>query len=132
MTKINLTMLGPCGIYCGTCDIHLAGKTGDREAQKHIADWITENFGLPCDPEKVRCGGCWGPTGEHWSADCKVLQCAASRGHKLCVNCEEYPDCETLEGFYRSGDYESARRTLERIREIGLDAWVMEREAGEE
>ena len=132
MPGIDLNMLGACGIYCGTCDIHVAGEKNDREAQKRIAEWITENFDVECDPAKVRCGGCRGPMDEHWSEDCKVRICAGRRGVKLCVSCEEFPQCETLESFYEGGDYESARRTLLRIAEIGLDAWVMEKEAGSE
>ena len=70
-----------------------------------------------------------GPHDEHWSADCKVLLCATGRGVKLCSDCDDYGDCDTLESFYQGGDYESARTTLLRIREIGLDAWVREMES---
>lgn len=131
MATIDLSMLGPCGIYCGKCDIHIAGKTGDREAQEKIATWIVENLSTECKPEQVHCGGCWGSLDDHWSADCKVLLCARERGVKLCIDCGEYGDCDTLESFYQGGDYESARRTLERIKEVGLDAWVKETEAAE-
>jgi hypothetical protein len=127
--KIDLKHLGACGIYCGTCDIRVAGETGDRAAQTRIANWIAENCRTECTPEQIRCGGCWGPRGDHWSDDCKVMLCATERGVRLCVDCESYPECHTLEGFYRGGDYESARTTLRRIREIGLDAWVREVEA---
>ena len=51
---------------------------------------------------------------------------------KLCSDCSEYADCDTLESFYRGGDYESARQTLARIKEVGLDTWVKEREAEQE
>jgi hypothetical protein len=131
MERTDLSLLGACGIYCGTCDIYVAGKTGDRKAQKRIANWIEEHVKTECHPERIHCCGCWGPHEEHWSADCKVMLCATERGIRLCVDCEEYPHCDTLESFYRGGDYESARTNLERIREIGLDAWAMEREAGE-
>jgi hypothetical protein len=129
MPKIDLNYLGACGIYCGTCDIRVAGETNDRATQERIAEWIVENCDTECEPEQIHCCGCWGPHDEHWSDDCKVMLCATGRGVKLCVDCEEYSDCATLEGFYRGGDYESARETLQRIREIGLDAWVREREA---
>ena len=36
--------------------------------------------------------------------------------------------CTTLHGFYGGGDYESAKRTLERIREVGLSQQVAEKE----
>ena len=127
--KIDLKYLGACGIYCEKCDIRVAGETNDRQAQERIAKWITENCGVECRPSQIRCGGCWGPRDAHWSDDCRVMLCATERGVRLCVECAEYPECDTLESFYRGGDYESARRTLRRIKEIGLDAWVRERES---
>ena len=129
MAKVNLDYLGACGIYCEKCDIRVAGETEDRAAQERIANWIVENCSVECRPSLVRCGGCWGPLDRHWSGDCKVMLCAKERGVKLCVDCSEYPECETLEAFYRGGDYESARATLVRIRETGIDEWVREQEA---
>ena len=129
MGKMNLDLLGACGIYCGKCDIRVAGETGDRAAQERIARWIVENAKVECAPEQIHCCGCWGSHGDHWSADCKVLLCATVRGVKLCSDCDDFGDCDTLEGFYQGGDYESARKTLLRIREIGLDAWVCEMES---
>ena len=129
MSKIDLEYLGACGIYCKICDIHVAGKTGDRKAQEHIANWIVENCDTECSPSQIRCGGCWGPRDSHWSEDCKVRICATERGVKLCIDCIEYPGCDTLESFYRGGDYEAARKTLVRIKDIGIDAWTREKEA---
>lgn len=129
--KTDLSLLGPCGIYCGTCDIYVACHTGDAETQKKIADWLRENHGADCAPEDIRCGGCHGPLSEHWSADCTILKCAGARAVRTCADCGEYETCTTLDGFYRGGDYESARATLTRIREIGLDAWAAERESSE-
>jgi len=130
MGKIDLEYLGACGIYCKSCDIHIAGETGDRKAQERIADWIVENSDVDCDPSQIRCCGCWGTRDQHWSEDCKVMLCATERGVKLCTNCVEYPGCDTLESFYRGGDYEAARKTLVRIKSIGIDAWTKEKEAG--
>jgi hypothetical protein len=42
------------------------------------------------------------------------------------VDCAEYPKCDTLETFYRGGECVSARKTLKRIRDIGLEKWVEE------
>jgi hypothetical protein len=132
MGNIDLEYLGACGIYCKNCDIHQAGATGDRKTQERIADWIVEHCDTECAPEQIRCCGCWGPFDEHWSDDCKVMLCATARCVKLCTDCAEYPACDTLESFYRGGDYESARKTLLRIAEVGLDAWVSEQEAEEQ
>ncbi len=128
MDRTRPDMLGYCGIYCGRCDIHVACKTGDTAGQQAIADWINEHHGAKCTAEEIRCSGCKGPLDEHWSVSCKVRLCASERGVTTCVDCGEYPGCDTLETFYRGGDYESARKTLERIREIGLNAWLEEQE----
>lgn len=126
MAEIDLGYLGACGIYCKRCDIHLAGVTGDRASQEKIARWIEANCDAQCGPDQIHCGGCWGPDDEHWSADCRVLICARKRGVRLCTDCSDYEGCETLKQFYDGGDYETARKTLERIREVGLEAWVGE------
>jgi hypothetical protein len=130
MPTIDLALLGPCGIYCGTCDIYVAGTSGDRAKQQTIAEWLKEHHNADARPEQIRCRGCWGCLSDHWSADCTILKCAKARGIKLCCDCGEYETCTTLEVFYQGGDYHGARATLKRIREVGLDAWVRERERG--
>lgn len=130
MPKIDLGLLGPCGIYCGACDIYVACTTGDRTGQQKIADWLKEHYGGNPQPEEIRCGGCWGCLTEHWSADCKILKCVKARGVRLCCDCGEYDSCTTLETFYQGGDYQPARATLRRVREIGVKAWAEERERG--
>ena len=128
MGKVDLRMLGYCGIYCKLCDIYEACTTGDTAKQREIADWINEHFDAECTAEQIRCGGCRGPLDEHWSVGCKVRVCASKKGITTCVECAEYGDCDILKGFYRGGDYEGARKTLERINEIGLEKWIAERE----
>lgn len=128
MPKIDPALLGPCGIYCGSCDIRVACTTGDREAQQEIADWLNQRYNAGCTAAEIRCGGCHGPPDVHWSVDCKVLKCATERGVTTCAECEDYAECGTLESFYRSGDYGKAKAVLARIHEIGLEAWIEEQE----
>jgi len=129
MGKVDLKMLGYCGIYCPRCDIFQACKAGDAAKQREIADWINHHFDAECTPEQIRCGGCKGPLEEHWSVGCKVRVCASKKGVTTCVDCDEYGTCEILESFYRGGDYETARATLRRISEIGLVEWIAEQQA---
>ena len=96
------------------------------EKQQEIADWINRHHNAECTAAEIRCSGCKGPLDEHWSVSCKVRLCASKRGVVTCVECDEYGDCETLESFYRGGDYASARKTLERIKEIGVERWAEE------
>jgi hypothetical protein len=126
MGAIDLKFLGYCGIQCKRCDIYVASQEGDREKQQEIADWINRHHHAQCTAVEIRCNGCKGPLDEHWSLACKVRLCAAKREVVTCVDCDEYGSCDTLETFYRGGDYESARKTLERISEVGLEEWISE------
>ena len=128
MAKADLTLVGYCGIYCTRCDIHQACTANDRAKQREIADWINHHFDADCTAEQIRCSGCRGPLEEHWSVGCKVRICASRKGVETCAECDEYGECRTLESFYKGGEYESARRNLERIKEIGLEAWLREQE----
>jgi hypothetical protein len=126
MGAIDLKFLGYCGIYCERCDIYLAAKNGDTEKQQEIADWINRHHSAQCTAAEIRCSGCRGPLEDHWSISCRVRLCASKRGVTTCVDCDEYGSCDTLESFYRGGDYESARRTLQRISEVGIEQWAAE------
>ncbi len=126
MGAVDLNLLGYCGIYCRRCDIYEAARAGDTEKQQEIADWINQQHHAECTAAEIRCGGCRGPLEEHWSVGCKVRVCASERVIVTCVECDDYGTCDTLETFYKGGDYESARKTLERIREVGLEHWVSE------
>lgn len=127
--KTDLSLLGYCGIYCGSCDIYVSCKTGDSAKQQEIADWLKRYHDADCPAEEIRCSGCHGPLEEHWSVACKVRICAVERGVVTCADCDDYENCHTLETFYRGGDYASARRNLERIRKIGIGRWAAERES---
>jgi len=107
----------------------VAGRDGDFETQTRIAGWIVEHSNKECSPEQIHCGGCWGAMKDHWNSDCKILKCAKARNIRLCSSCGEYESCTTLHGFYDGGDYEGAKRALERIREVGLPQWVAEMES---
>ena len=132
MTKIDTTLIAPCGIYCGRCDIYLAALTGDTATQEKIAAWLKKHHDVDVSPAQICCKGCWGPLGEHWSPDCKVLACVKEKGYKTCAECPESETCEMLQSFYASGDYKSAQQTLERIREVGVEQWAKEQEAEEQ
>jgi hypothetical protein len=64
-------------------------------------------------------GGCGNP-------ECKFRICAREKGVELCALCAEYP-CQPLKEFY-TGHYEKLGTNNDRIREIGLDAWLEEQQ----
>jgi len=112
-----------CGLFCGGCDIYLACH-GDRELQRRIAENVSEATGKEVKPEEIKCEGCWGPFEVHWSADCKMLNCARERGYRFCFQCEEYP-CDKLIMF-KDKHYPYVLDNLNRIRQIGVESWLKE------
>ena len=97
--------IGCCGLYCGLCPRFTSSAPS-------------------------RCTGCQlGPQHDY----CSVYRCCA-KGHGLgtCAECDEYP-CERLlralgaeEGLDSFVSHKPALPNLDRIREVGLDAFLKE------
>jgi hypothetical protein len=115
-----------CGLYCGECNIYLAAH-GETERQQNIAEKISETTGREVKPEEIKCEGCWGPIETHWSPDCKLRNCAVEKGFRFCFQCEEYP-CGKLVMF-KDKHYPYVLDNLNRIKQIGVEAWLKEQEA---
>jgi hypothetical protein len=112
-----------CGLFCGGCDIYLASH-GDRELQRRIGENVSQVTSREIKPKEIKCEGCWGPLEVHWSADCKMLNCARERGYRFCFECEEYP-CDKLIMF-KDKHYPHVLDNLNRIRQIGVESWLKE------
>jgi hypothetical protein len=109
MGRIPDTM-GPCGVYCGACPSF--GRTcngcgSEDRAQKRISKW-----------------------------GCRIRRCCFDeRDHDVCVQCDEFP-CGThhsrLSGSHpddpRFGYRHETVDNLRRVREIGVDAWLVEQD----
>ena len=90
-----------CGIYCGSC----------------------QNY-----KKNMNCAGCRNEA--VLVDDCETKVCAVKRGLLHCGLCTDFP-CGMMEDFY-SFDKPSrqvARQGMERIRQIGADAWLAEQKA---
>jgi hypothetical protein len=126
-----------CGLYCKMCSIV---ATIPRQAETLLNQmkgdgW--EFFGSEIYPEfpvfweilgklavldksTLLCiGGCGDP-------DCAIRKCAVSRGLQVCALCDEFP-CQLLIDFTRR--YPFLIKNNERIREIGVEAWLEEQDA---
>jgi hypothetical protein len=113
-------LIGACGLNCAACNIYQAYTKEGVEAQRRIAKSLFgENTNI--EPEKITCDGCGGRLDMHWSADCKILQCAKEKRLTACSQCSEFL-CQNLKAFYSKG-YETAQQNALKQREIGLEAW---------
>jgi hypothetical protein len=124
MAKLDLTLVGVCGLHCGECEVYVAFTTGDFEKQEEIAESISRQFNTSVGPEQILCGGCRGPEELSFCAGCRIRPCATKRGYSTCAECDEMDTCKTLGAFLDSGMGKVARRGLEEIRELGLELWL--------
>jgi len=107
-----------CGVYCGSCGLRRAGVEKD---ERHLTLRAAR-----LDPAERRfwtsCPGC--RSGDY-RTDCDFRICATSKGHELCVDCENFP-CERHREFNSDGvpHHAGAQASLELLKEIGAEAWL--------
>jgi hypothetical protein len=124
MGKLDLTLVGVCGLYCGECEVYVAFSEGDLEKQEEIAESISRQFNTQVGPEQIMCGGCHGPEELSFCAGCRIRPCATKRGYATCAECDEMETCATLGAFLKTDMGKTARQGLRDIRELGLDVWL--------
>jgi hypothetical protein len=115
------TLVGRCGMYCGSCPIYRAPRDKD---EKMIFDI---SFRTRCTIDMIKCDGCGTPDRFALSKNCIFRRCSKGRGIEHCSLCNEFP-CETLLGLYED-DMRSmgeAEKNARRIKDTGIDKWLEE------
>lgn len=114
---VNNELVAHCGLYCGSCGVYLATRSGGEELEQ-----LAQRFGLA--PEEMRCEGCSSDVLFTHCRSCEFRDCTAGKGIENCEDCAEWP-CEKLKNFqtqmpHRAELFESAAYR----KENGLDAWA--------
>lgn len=131
----GLELVTYCGLYCNLCGSRgripsQASALRDSMVTEGYEDWGGELPGFKAfwefladlsDPDKS-CPGCRQDGGPPF---CTIRKCAREKGFDLCVYCEEYP-CRRVLGIAEG--YPTLLADGERIRKIGVDAWIQEQE----
>lgn len=100
-------LVARCGLYCGACDIYLAGNCP----------------GCRGDHAKNACG-----VRTLCNSNCKIRTCCESKGHRTCASCQDHPvpkNCGKFNNFsaklfafiLRSNRYACIRQ----IRQMGVE-----------
>ncbi len=133
MEKLKLVTY--CGLHCGLCAARgripqQAAALRDSMAREGWDQWghCFDGFDVfwkflndRCDLDKS-CPGCRQGGGY---PDCPIRKCAVERQVDICINCQEYP-CDHLRQFNKV--YPTLLADGERLRLIGVDAWIAEQE----
>lgn len=116
-----------CGLYCGLCDWHArlpqraaalkeSLERAEFPAPKPVQQFL-QNLCQPGEDKRCRGGTCGGK--------CAIKKCAIGKGVTICAECGEFP-CKHVKTLARSEPM--LVHDGERIRKIGLDAWIEEQE----
>jgi hypothetical protein len=131
-----------CGLYCGDCvkfkgNLSKLAKEFSNELSKEkfkkmaekmpeIKDYdeFTKVLEILSDMECKE--GCRAGGG---TPDCEIKLCCQKKGFETCAECDEYLYCPELAGLpaIQCGII-SYVKELQKIREIGLDKWLEEKE----
>ncbi|HAQ62187.1 TPA: hypothetical protein DCR49_09385 [Candidatus Delongbacteria bacterium] len=126
-----------CGLYCKLCANYsrisqISHRLRDillKEGYDYFGEYIYPEYKdfrkvldqmADRDPNNSRCfGGCGNP-------ECRIRECAKAKGLEYCAFCDNFP-CENFtEGFLKT--YPCLIANNKRIKEIGIDAWIIEQE----
>lgn len=131
----DLSLVTYCGLYCGLCTqkCRIPAKASElqeimkKEGYEYWGDTIPgftdfwkflQELARPDPGVNCRTGNCGAPF-------CTIRKCAREKGIDLCLYCGDYP-CKRVLGIAQG--YPTLLADGERIRKIGLDAWIKEQE----
>jgi ribosomal protein L40E len=117
--KSNVKQAGVCGLFCPACTVYIASM--EEPARLEILAQMSD---LPV--EKMKCYGCHSENPIFLAENCKMVQCAASKGIDFCFECDEYP-CEHLKKFQAEFPHRiELWSSQERIKQVGYKKWFDE------
>lgn len=119
----EMNMLAYCGLYCEQCSVRTAFIEQNAAHLTHIPARYGKN---DADLSTCDCEGC---KGRNLCGPCKIKDCAVPRGIASCADCGDFP-CGVVAAFGSDGapHHHQALANLNRIREIGVEAWFAELE----
>ena len=96
--KCNDTLIGCCGLDCGTCDARIATITNDSALREKTAALWTRLNGVTITPEEICCTGCRVEGAKTPFCDrlCPVHNCVREKALDTCADCPQTDGCETL------------------------------------
>src|SRR5574338_820152 len=96
-SRRSSTTMSACGVLCADCPAYLAASKGIA-SQRRVAEAWHRIDGLNETPERISCGGCFGPDEQmfHTGRGCKARHCAHRHDFVSCAECVR-PGCPLLE-----------------------------------
>lgn len=116
----DITMIAPCGIYCGGCPVHTC-------KDNPVMMGALKGRGL--NPELIPCEGCRTNKGvcAFHEGECATYKCVQQKGVDFCFECDEFP-CTFLYPCADRADilpHNMKIMNLTYIQKHGIKAWLL-------
>ena len=134
---INPDFVAPCGLYCGVCAIHIAGRDNNQKFKERLVKLYqsgvpgkgtlpnTENLTV----DDIKCSGCLSEDKFMHCKQCEIRECTQEKGYEGCHQCDEFP-CEYIDNFSMTIGKKVIMRAVPYWREVGTEKWIEDEEAG--
>ena len=124
LEKAHRDPVGLCGIYCAACPLYRVGIDQDiKKAQQFFS-----TRGRKVSDSDV-CYGCASDVVVGFCKDCEVRECVLRKlGVNYCFECPDAPCSKLLELQERASDLFDLLGNINRLKEVGVKAWLAERE----
>ncbi len=95
-----MTYLAYCGFDCTKCPIFIATKDNNKNELKNIKHRLEKNNHERMTIEQIKCKGCKSNIIYKYCKECKLRQCAVSKGVITCALCD-FKKCSEVEKIYQ-------------------------------
>ncbi len=134
--SVNPDFISPCGLYCGVCAIHIAGRDGNRKFKERLVDLYRGNVPgkgtLPGSEnltvDDIHCRGCLSDDLFMHCKQCEIRECVQKKSYSGCHECDEFP-CKLIENFSMSVGKKVILRSVPYRRLFGTEKWVQDEES---
>jgi hypothetical protein len=133
---INPHFTSPCGLYCGVCAIHIAGRDNNQKFKERLVKLyrggVPGKGTLPnsenLTTEDIRCDGCLSDNRFMHCRQCEIRDCSIGKGYTGCHQCDRFP-CEHIDNFSMTVGKRVILRCVPYRRAVGTEKWVLDEEA---
>lgn len=133
---MNPDFAAPCGLYCGVCAIHIAGRDHNEKFQKALVNLyqgkVPGKGTLPgaenLTVADMHCGGCLSRDLFMHCKQCEIRSCVQERGYEGCHQCDDFP-CDYIENFSMAVGKKVILRAIPHWRAVGTEQWIEDEEA---
>lgn len=124
--------ISPCGLYCGVCAIYNAHQKNDVKSKKLALAVYKKRAKLPPSSnlgiQDIKCDGCRSNNLFAYCKECKIRDCADTKGYEGCYQCEEFP-CQNIDNFPIPEAKKIILSSIPTWKKLGTEKWIQTEEA---